>query len=82
MYHGDDYDLAGFCVGLVEKDEIIDGSRTRAGDAIIGLASSGAHSNGYSLIRKLLADTGSGAGRRCSTARRCTTSCSRRRAST
>jgi len=54
MYEGDDYDLAGFCVGLVEKDQIIDGSRTRAGDAIIGLASSGPHSNGYSLIRKLL----------------------------
>jgi phosphoribosylformylglycinamidine cyclo-ligase len=60
MYGGEDYDLAGFCVGLVEKDAIIDGRQTRAGDAIIGLASSGAHSNGYSLIRKLLADTGSG----------------------
>ena len=58
MYEGDDYDLAGFCVGLVEKDRIIDGSRTRAGDAIIGLASSGAHSNGYSLIRRLLALSG------------------------
>ncbi len=55
MYEGEDYDLAGFCVGLVEKDQIIDGTRTRAGDAIIGLASSGAHSNGYSLIRRLLA---------------------------
>jgi phosphoribosylformylglycinamidine cyclo-ligase len=55
MYEGDDYDLAGFCVGLVEKDRIIDGTRTRAGDAIIGLASSGPHSNGYSLIRRLLA---------------------------
>src|ERR1700719_2276705 len=54
-YHGEDYDLAGFCVGVVEKDAIIDGGRTRAGDAIIGLASSGPHSNGYSLIRKLLA---------------------------
>ena len=54
MYAGGDYDLAGFCVGLVEKDRIIDGSRTRAGDVIIGLASSGAHSNGYSLIRRLL----------------------------
>jgi len=58
MYSGDDYDLAGFCVGLVEKDAIIDGARTRPGDAIIGLASSGPHSNGYSLIRKLLADSG------------------------
>jgi phosphoribosylformylglycinamidine cyclo-ligase len=55
MYDGEDYDLAGFCVGLVEKDRIIDGSRTRAGDVIIGLASSGPHSNGYSLIRRLLA---------------------------
>ncbi len=54
MYHGDDYDLAGFCVGVVEKDGILDGTRTRAGDAVIGLASSGAHSNGYSLIRKLV----------------------------
>jgi phosphoribosylformylglycinamidine cyclo-ligase len=58
MYDGDDYDLAGFCVGLVEKDRIIDGTRTRAGDAIIGLASSGPHSNGYSLIRRLLATSG------------------------
>jgi phosphoribosylformylglycinamidine cyclo-ligase len=58
MYQGDDYDLAGFCVGLVEKDAIIDGSRTRAGDAIIGLASSGPHSNGYSLVRRLLATSG------------------------
>ena len=55
MYDGEDYDLAGFCVGLVEKDLIIDGTQTRAGDAVIGLASSGAHSNGYSLIRRLLA---------------------------
>jgi phosphoribosylformylglycinamidine cyclo-ligase len=55
MYHGDDYDLAGFCVGVVEKESIIDGTKVAAGDAIIGLASSGAHSNGYSLIRKLVA---------------------------
>jgi phosphoribosylformylglycinamidine cyclo-ligase len=60
MYAGDDYDLAGFCVGLVEKDRIIDGTQTQAGDAIIGLASSGPHSNGYSLIRKLLAMSGAG----------------------
>ena len=60
MYHGDDYDLAGFCVGIVEKDRIIDGSRTRAGDAIIGLRSTGPHSNGYSLIRKLIAVAGAG----------------------
>ncbi|MGH8289096.1 MAG: phosphoribosylformylglycinamidine cyclo-ligase [Steroidobacteraceae bacterium] len=58
MYHGDDYDLAGFCVGVVEKDAIIDGSAVRAGDTVIGLASSGPHSNGYSLIRKLLALSG------------------------
>ncbi len=55
MYHGDDYDLAGFCVGVVEKDAIIDGTRVRAGDTIVGLSSSGPHSNGYSLIRKLVA---------------------------
>jgi phosphoribosylformylglycinamidine cyclo-ligase len=60
MYEGEDYDLAGFCVGLVEKDQIIDGTRTRAGDAIVGLASSGAHSNGYSLIRRLVALSGAG----------------------
>jgi len=54
MYHGDDYDLAGFAVGVVEKDRIIDGSATAAGDVVIGLASSGPHSNGYSLIRKLV----------------------------
>jgi phosphoribosylformylglycinamidine cyclo-ligase len=55
LYQDSDYDLAGFCVGVVEKAAIIDGAAVRAGDAIIGLASSGAHSNGYSLIRKLLA---------------------------
>jgi len=60
MYHGDDYDLAGFCVGVVEKDRIIDGTRTRAGDVVIGLASSGPHSNGYSLIRKLIEVAGAG----------------------
>lgn len=54
MYHGEDYDLAGFCVGIVEKDAIIDGSLTRPGDAVIGLPSSGPHSNGFSLIRKVL----------------------------
>ncbi len=53
-----EYDLAGFCVGVVEKDQIIDGTQTSAGDAIIGVASSGPHSNGYSLIRKLLSDSG------------------------
>ena len=54
MYHGEDYDLAGFCVGVVEKDAIIDGSVTRAGDVVLGLPSSGPHSNGFSLIRKIL----------------------------
>jgi phosphoribosylformylglycinamidine cyclo-ligase len=54
MYHGADYDLAGFCVGVVEKDAIIDGSTTTAGDVVLGLPSSGPHSNGFSLIRKIL----------------------------
>jgi phosphoribosylformylglycinamidine cyclo-ligase len=54
MYAAGDYDLAGFCVGIVEKDAIIDGTKTRSGDVLIGLPSSGPHSNGYSLIRKLL----------------------------
>jgi phosphoribosylformylglycinamidine cyclo-ligase len=58
MYHGDDYDLAGFCVGIVERDRIIDGTKTAAGDVVIGLASSGPHSNGYSLIRKLITVAG------------------------
>ena len=58
MYHGEDYDLAGFCVGVVEKDNIIDGRQTQASDAVIGLASSGPHSNGYSLIRRLLSQSG------------------------
>jgi phosphoribosylformylglycinamidine cyclo-ligase len=58
MYHGADYDLAGFCVGVVEKEAIIDGSRVRPGDAVVGLSSSGPHSNGYSLIRKLIEVTG------------------------
>ena len=54
MYHGADYELAGFCVGVVEKEAIIDGSKTRAGDVVLGLPSSGPHSNGFSLIRKIL----------------------------
>jgi len=54
MYHGGDYDLAGFCVGVVERSGIIDGTKVKAGDAIIGMASSGVHSNGYSLVRKLI----------------------------
>ena len=55
LYGAGDYDLAGFCVGVVEKSRIIDGSRVAPGDLLLGLASSGAHSNGYSLIRKILA---------------------------
>jgi phosphoribosylformylglycinamidine cyclo-ligase len=58
MYHGEDYDLAGFCVGIVEKDAIIDGSRTAAGDIVLGLPSSGPHSNGFSMIRKILKVSG------------------------
>ncbi len=53
MYKGDDYDLAGFTVGIVERAKIIDGARIRPGDAVIGLPSSGVHSNGYSLVRKV-----------------------------
>ena len=58
MYEGEDYDLAGFCVGVVERAKIIDGSRVQPGDALIALPSSGPHSNGYSLIRKVLEVTG------------------------
>ncbi|MBA3564650.1 MAG: phosphoribosylformylglycinamidine cyclo-ligase [Gammaproteobacteria bacterium] len=58
MYGAGDYDLAGFCVGAVEKRDIIDGSRVMAGDALIGLASSGPHSNGYSLIREVVKISG------------------------
>lgn len=54
----DDYDLAGFCVGVVEKEAVIDGSRVKPEDRIIGLLSSGLHSNGYSLVRKLLFEEG------------------------
>ena len=59
MYQGEDYDLAGFCVGVVERADIIDGSTVYAGDTLIALPSSGPHSNGYSLIRKVLERTGS-----------------------
>lgn len=63
MYEGEDYDLAGFAVGVAEKAELIDGSKVKAGDVLIGVASSGVHSNGYSLVRKILevsqADLGS-----------------------
>ena len=55
MYHDGDYDLAGFCVGVAEESKILDGTAVKAGNAIIGLPSSGPHSNGYSLIRKIIA---------------------------
>ncbi|MBU2881641.1 phosphoribosylformylglycinamidine cyclo-ligase [Psychrosphaera sp. B3R10] len=54
MYEGDDYDLAGFCVGVVEKAKVIDGTKVKPGDQLIALGSSGPHSNGYSLIRKVI----------------------------
>ena len=60
MYDGEDYDLAGFCVGVVEKSKIIDGSGVQAGDTLIGLPSNGPHSNGYSLIRKIIEVSGAG----------------------
>jgi len=56
MYGEDDYDLAGFAVGVAEKSEIIDGSKVVEGDVLLGLASSGIHSNGYSLVRRVFAD--------------------------
>ncbi len=59
MYEGQDYDLAGFCVGVVEKNRLITGENVKAGDALIALASSGCHANGYSLIRKIIKDTNS-----------------------
>lgn len=54
MYHGNDYDVAGFCVGVVEADDVIDGSKVSVGNKLIALGSSGPHSNGYSLIRKII----------------------------
>jgi len=59
MYADGEYDLAGFCVGIVEKSKVLDGSKVKAGDKLIGIASSGPHSNGYSLIRKIIAHSGS-----------------------
>lgn len=56
MYHTGDYDIAGFAVGAVEKDAYITGERIAEGDVILGLASSGIHSNGYSLVRKIIKD--------------------------
>ncbi|SDW70528.1 phosphoribosylformylglycinamidine cyclo-ligase [Paenibacillus sp. CF384] len=57
MYQGDEYDIAGFTVGIVDKKNIIDGKTIAPGDVVLGLASSGIHSNGYSLVRRLLLDT-------------------------
>jgi phosphoribosylformylglycinamidine cyclo-ligase len=58
MYSDGDYDLAGFCVGAVERENLLDGSKVAAGDVILGLASAGVHSNGFSLVRRLAADKG------------------------
>ena len=58
MYADGEYDLAGFCVGIVEKSKRLDGSKVKVGDKLIGIASSGPHSNGYSLIRKIIAHSG------------------------
>ncbi|MDE5579301.1 MAG: phosphoribosylformylglycinamidine cyclo-ligase [Alistipes sp.] len=58
MYAGGEYDIAGFTVGVVEKKRLIDGSKVRVGDVLVGVASSGVHSNGFSLVRKIVADSG------------------------
>ena len=60
MYAEGDYDLAGFCVGAVERGEALTGDRVKAGDVILGLASSGVHSNGFSLVRKIVENSGLG----------------------
>ena len=58
MYEGGEYDIAGFTTGVVEKSRLIDGSKVRAGDVLVGIASSGVHSNGFSLVRKIVSDSG------------------------
>src|SRR5437773_1409171 len=58
MYSAGDYDLAGFCVGAVERDNVLTGERIAPGDAILGLASSGVHSNGFSLVRRIIEEEG------------------------
>lgn len=62
MYAAGEYDLAGFCVGIVEKDKVLDGSKVQVGDCLVGIASSGPHSNGYSLIRKIISHSGASLG--------------------
>jgi phosphoribosylformylglycinamidine cyclo-ligase len=57
LMEADEFDMAGFCVGVVERDRLLDGTAARAGDALIGIASSGLHSNGFSLVRRILAET-------------------------
>src|SRR6185295_1264950 len=58
MYATGDYDLAGFCVGAVERDKLLTGKQIASGDIVLGLASSGVHSNGFSLVRRIIADRG------------------------
>ena len=58
MYHEGEYDVAGFAVGVAEKDDYVDGSEVKERQVVIGLASSGIHSNGYSLVRKLINESG------------------------
>ncbi len=60
MYHGADFDLAGFAVGAAERGNLLTGDRTAAGDVVLGLAASGLHSNGFSLVRRIVADLGLG----------------------
>lgn len=58
MYEGGEYDIAGYTTGVVEKSKLIDGSKVKVGDVLVGIASSGVHSNGFSLVRKIVADSG------------------------
>lgn len=58
MYEGGEYDIAGYTTGVVEKSKLIDGSKVKTGDALVGIASTGVHSNGFSLVRKIIADAG------------------------
>lgn len=58
MYHEGEYDIAGFATGVVSRSKLIDGSKVAPGDVLLGLESSGVHSNGFSLVRKVVADRG------------------------